>query len=225
MAISNVSSGLRPGVCTSTTRPQAPFEGQMIFETDTHRVLVWDNAAWVMIADTDTPPGLELAGTFTASGTSRALVCDNIFTENYENYKIVMKLATTANDNMLFAQFINTSGTTVNTSYFSTTYGRDYASATTGVTANGATGNINIGRIPNGATTPLSAEFTVYGPRLNEWTSINGQYSGIQSGVQYLGGEFYSVCNASPNTMRGIRIDNTQGTNLTGTVRVYGYRN
>ena len=48
MAISNVSSGLRPGVCTSTTRPQAPFEGQMIYETDTDRVLVWNASAWVM---------------------------------------------------------------------------------------------------------------------------------------------------------------------------------
>ena len=47
MAISNASSGLRPGVCTSTTRPQAPFEGQLIYETDTNRVLVWDNADWV----------------------------------------------------------------------------------------------------------------------------------------------------------------------------------
>jgi len=46
MAISNVSSGLRPGVCTSTTRPQAPFEGQMIYETDTDKVLVWNGTAW-----------------------------------------------------------------------------------------------------------------------------------------------------------------------------------
>lgn len=46
MGISNVSSGLRPGVCTSTTRPSAPFEGQMIYETDTDKVLVWDGSAW-----------------------------------------------------------------------------------------------------------------------------------------------------------------------------------
>jgi len=46
MAISNNSTGLRPGVCTSSTRPAAPYEGQMIYETDTDKVLVWNGSAW-----------------------------------------------------------------------------------------------------------------------------------------------------------------------------------
>ena len=51
MAISNNSTGLRPGVCTSTTRPTAPYEGQTIFETDTNKLLVWDGTAWVIPAN------------------------------------------------------------------------------------------------------------------------------------------------------------------------------
>jgi len=48
MAISSAlgTGSLTPGVCTSTTRPTAPFEGQMIYETDTDRVLVWNGSAW-----------------------------------------------------------------------------------------------------------------------------------------------------------------------------------
>ena len=46
MAISNLTQGLRPGICTSTTRPTAPYEGQAIFETDTDRVLYWSGTAW-----------------------------------------------------------------------------------------------------------------------------------------------------------------------------------
>ena len=46
MAISNNSTGLRPGVCTSTTRPTAPYTGQKIFETDTKNELTWDGSAW-----------------------------------------------------------------------------------------------------------------------------------------------------------------------------------
>jgi ribosomal protein S11 len=46
MGISNVSNGLRSGVCTSSTRPTAPYEGQVIYETDTDRVLVWNGSAW-----------------------------------------------------------------------------------------------------------------------------------------------------------------------------------
>jgi hypothetical protein len=48
MAISNNSTGLRPGVCTSTTRPSAPYEGQHIYETDTDIEYVWNGSAWVV---------------------------------------------------------------------------------------------------------------------------------------------------------------------------------
>lgn len=48
MAISNNSTGLRPGVCTSTTRPTAPYEGQHIYETDTDIEYVWNGSAWVV---------------------------------------------------------------------------------------------------------------------------------------------------------------------------------
>ena len=49
------------GVCTSATRPASPYEGQMIYETDTDKVLVWNgtgwypnwNTAWGLIAISD----------------------------------------------------------------------------------------------------------------------------------------------------------------------------
>jgi len=47
MAISNNSTGLRPGVCTSTTRPTAPYEGQMIYETDTDKGFIWNGTKWL----------------------------------------------------------------------------------------------------------------------------------------------------------------------------------
>jgi hypothetical protein len=48
------SSLIRPGVCTSTTRPASPFEGQAIFETDTDRYLIWNGAAWSALGGTST---------------------------------------------------------------------------------------------------------------------------------------------------------------------------
>ena len=47
MTISATTRGLRPGVCTSTTRPGSPFDGQLIYETDTNRVAVYDTNTWV----------------------------------------------------------------------------------------------------------------------------------------------------------------------------------
>jgi hypothetical protein len=39
---------IQPGVCTSTTRPASPFEGQCIFETDTDRMLIWNGSSWII---------------------------------------------------------------------------------------------------------------------------------------------------------------------------------
>ena len=60
MAISNNSTGLRPGVCTSTTRPTAPYEGQMIYETDTDMLGVWNGSSWRYFASSATTNGTVL---------------------------------------------------------------------------------------------------------------------------------------------------------------------
>jgi hypothetical protein len=72
MAISNNSTGLRPGVCTSTTRPTAPYEGQHIYETDTDIVYLWSGSAWVetVSALTKAPRGVVFQNKRTAGGTT-----------------------------------------------------------------------------------------------------------------------------------------------------------
>ena len=71
MAISSNTTGLRPGVCTSTTRPTAPYEGQMIYETDTDKVLVWNNSAWKQIPTAATAGTvLQVVEGFTTTQTS-----------------------------------------------------------------------------------------------------------------------------------------------------------
>jgi hypothetical protein len=52
MAISSANTGLRAGVCTSTTRPTAPYTGQIIWETDTARLLVWNGSTWSLALTT-----------------------------------------------------------------------------------------------------------------------------------------------------------------------------
>lgn len=36
--------------CTSTTRPASPFQGMIIYETDTTRMMMWDGDSWENIA-------------------------------------------------------------------------------------------------------------------------------------------------------------------------------
>lgn len=53
MGLSNyipTSSIARPGVCTSTTRPASPYEGQTIYETDTDLLRYWNGSAWKITA-------------------------------------------------------------------------------------------------------------------------------------------------------------------------------
>lgn len=49
-------------ICTSSTRPASPFEGQRIYETDTNKEWVYDGAAWYS-------PGLQGYANKTASQT------------------------------------------------------------------------------------------------------------------------------------------------------------
>lgn len=45
-SVLGASSVIKPGVVTSTTRPSAPYIGQMIFETDTNLLRIWIGSAW-----------------------------------------------------------------------------------------------------------------------------------------------------------------------------------
>lgn len=48
------ASGIKPGVCTSTTRPSAPYEGMVIYETDTDKTYVYTGSTWTLLTPTGT---------------------------------------------------------------------------------------------------------------------------------------------------------------------------
>jgi hypothetical protein len=60
MSISATTRGLRPGVCTSTTRPASPFDGQLIYETDSNLLRVWNGSAWKTLSYSDATNGTVL---------------------------------------------------------------------------------------------------------------------------------------------------------------------
>jgi hypothetical protein len=171
--------------------------------------------------------GLVQIGTFTANGTSRALVCDNIFTSEYDNYRIYFSLNSTINTNGCFFQYINTAGTTLNTGYGATAYGMDYFGGTSTFTATLSATTVQfIGYLPNSTfgATKLNAIVDIGNPFLNEPTQCTGTQSGIASGLTFHGGNINGTHNVAA-TLRGIRVDNSGAGNLTGKVRVYGYKN
>ena len=46
-SVVGAQSIIKPGVCTSSTRPASPYDGQVIYETDTDKIAVYDASAWV----------------------------------------------------------------------------------------------------------------------------------------------------------------------------------
>jgi hypothetical protein len=46
MSIQVARGQTRNGVCTSSTRPESPYLGQFIYETDTQLLRVWLGSAW-----------------------------------------------------------------------------------------------------------------------------------------------------------------------------------
>jgi hypothetical protein len=43
----DIDAAVGAAVVTSTTRPNSPWVGQIIYETDTSNVRLWDGTAWV----------------------------------------------------------------------------------------------------------------------------------------------------------------------------------
>jgi len=46
-SVVGAQSIVKPGVCTSSTRPASPYTGQMIYDTTVATTLVWSGTAWI----------------------------------------------------------------------------------------------------------------------------------------------------------------------------------
>ncbi len=221
MAISNVSNGFRPGVCTSTTRPTAPFEGQMIYETDTNRVLVYDSAAWVMPnSQTTNPPGLEFI-TSKSWTTGSTVSVDNCFTSTYSSYRLVIRNAkhATASVNVVFRLRASGTDKSDNSYYWS----RQYIAMGGG--SGGYTGESNSGGIQPGivATTSNagSGVIDVHDPQKANVTTCS--FQGIWPLTTGETGQGTGFLN-NTTSYDGFSLVANTGNFTALTVMVYGYR-
>ena len=87
MTISATTQGLRMGVATSSSRPTVPFDGQVISETDTDSLKVYNGTSWLnvgypMAIFNETQVATTNSGTFTSGAwqtrTLNTTVVNNI---------------------------------------------------------------------------------------------------------------------------------------------------
>lgn len=115
MAISSVGSNARPGVCTSTTRPTAPFEGQLIYETDTDVLAIWNGSAWRYIAAT-TPTNGTVLQVVSASHSTETSTTSASWVTTGLNASITPK--STSSKVLIMAQVNGSTSASTNNGYF-----------------------------------------------------------------------------------------------------------
>jgi hypothetical protein len=219
------SSIIKPGVCTSTTRPASPYTGQVIFETDTNRMLVWSGAAWVIPnSPAQNPQGLELITTATCSSGGTAsggvvtigsavssVTIGSAFSALYDNYKIITQNTTCSTLCGVRLQLSSSTGSTYSTANMNIPY--TSASITTEVSNNTTLWSIGTGQ---GLT---SVTLDLIGPFLATDSQIMAQ-SATDTYVSWRSGR-----DSADLSSTGFVLSLTGGTLTGGTVRVYGYRN
>ena len=225
------SSQIKPGVCTSTTRPASPYTGQVIFETDTNKMLVWNTTAWVIPnSPAQNPGGLELIKTCTVTsvggtaatasggvvtiGTSNTSVTvENAFSANYDNYKIVMSGGTSSSQQPITLVIGGSTGT-----YYG---GLVYANYSTGAVAGDAINNASSFLYAGGADiNSLNVNLELQSPFLAKYTNIQALTVGYATVKGMAKGDHETAASYT-----SFKLAPFSGNFSGGIIRVYGYRN
>jgi hypothetical protein len=251
MAISNNNTGIRTGVCTSTTRPTAPYEGQHIYETDTDIEYVWNGSAWVVnyvsaaspaFTGTPTAPTAS-AGTNTTqlattafanqagglvwlntTSFSAATQVDflSVFSSTMNNYQVVFhELGTTAPGEMIFR--LRDSGGLISTSNYDSTRIEQSVGAVNNF-SNTAQGQWTASYVPGASPASVSGSMDIYTPNVATQTRFAARIFRNDNAT----GTIYNIVSGGmfrlTTQMTGFSLIAVGAGTLTGKVSVYGYR-
>jgi hypothetical protein len=158
--------------------------------------------------------------TTTVSGAS--FVVNGCFTSTYANYLLIFDYygSTAAAPNMR----LRVSGTNSTSAYYSAGVLVRYDNETvTGVSANNSgEWSARLGHTDTGSTTRCQTTMTLTSPALAVNTTLTGMFNDARTAGGSAGGQFHGFHNAA-TAYDGFEFG--VGMSLTGTVRVYGYRN
>jgi len=218
-SVVGAQSIVRPGVCTSSTRPASPYEGQVIYETDTDKTLVWNGSGWVFLStSTANPVGLELVKTQTVGTAVSSQDVTSCFSSTYHNYLIMFSdVAVSSNANALNLKLL--SGTTATTSGF---YGNTFyiVPGNAGGLTNATYSNTSYCEAGSVSTSSTNCgRIEILGPNLAAHTRIVC----MLTDNNYL--RWHSANHSASTSYDGFQLFTTAGTMTGGTIRVYGYKN
>jgi hypothetical protein len=216
------SSLSKPGVCTSSTRPATPYEGQMIYETDTDKVLVWNGTAWVIPnSPAQNPTALELITTTTWTAATSVNI-DSVFTSNYNNYLVLCQLVSNANNQEVYLRMRVGGVTDSGASDYAQVVDQRYA-ATAALSGSNATDALTLGGVST--TSYTTYEINIFQP-FDATVSTQTYAQGMNIQASYTA-DFRTTrgFRRTAKSHDGFTVATLSATTIAGTIRVYGYRN
>jgi hypothetical protein len=210
MTISATTQGIKPGVCTSTNRPANPFDGMVIYETDTDRAMVYNGTAWVVLSTGRANSlGLDLVKTQTIGSAVSSVTVSDAFSSTYDNYKIMV----VAGSGSASVDMRMTLGATA-TGYY---YGLNYNIFNATASATGASNAAHWAYAGSSTGTSIAINADILSPFLTEQTFFTSTVTSdgyVGSGGGYL---------ANTTSYTAFTITASSGTLTGGTIAVYGY--
>ena len=217
-----VSAIARPGVCTSSTRPASPYQGQVIYQTDTNTTLVWNGSGWVLLSTgTANPVGLELVKSVTVGTGVSTVDVTSCFSSAYDSYRVVvsnMTLGGSGYSTLFLCQMLSGSTPNTGSNYAYGFIKIDQGTGASSTDYGSASGSLLLSRGTNGVfntsfdvQNPYAAQYTIF-PGLSYTNGYNG-YGGAGGG-----------CHGVATSYDGIRFFPSTSTMTGGTINVYGYR-
>ena len=169
--------------------------------------------------------GMWLVSTTTFTNQTAVDVA-NCFTTDYDNYRILISITSSASTNTQLNARLFNGGTTLSTGYAN--FGWFVGSIGTGVFFNDnyTASSWSLNQL-GGNTPPAVTSLDIYGPRqavrkqivFQSFATYNS--SGIETRLQINGANSVSNADLWPS----FRLQNGAVANMSGTIRVYGYRN
>lgn len=212
-SVVGAQSIVKPGVCTSSTRPASPYDGQVIYETDTDKTLVYNGTGWVYLSTSRANPGgLDLIKTQTIGSAVSSVEVTDAFSSTYDNYLILVSGGVgSTNINLRL-----TLGSTA-TGYSYAGFYAQYSSAGVVATNTNTATFFDVGYATSNA---ISSRIELESPNLAKRTIVRAQATGSTTTwyrFDYAG----FLDNATQYT--AFTLTCSTGTITGGTISVYGY--
>jgi hypothetical protein len=219
-SIVGAQSIVKPGVCTSSTRPASPYDGQVIYETDTDKTLIWNGTGWVFLSTSRANPGgldLVSSGSFTLQTT--ASLPTSTFSSTYRNYKVIFDVTATTARSALTLRF-RTSGTDDS--------GANYHQAANGFDSQGSAANLaqasatSLTVATNYATEPIVVNLDIFNPQRTAITWGTGFYTSDSSAGANIQTRATSFKYGATTSFDSMTLISSVASSMTGIYRVYG---